>query len=539
MHSGLRAIVMAVLVVALALPAMAQRGNPGPATDPDLDDIVVKGERGRARPQWVRVDSDNFTLFARDEGDARAMAVKLERFHQLLGILTQTGPTGLPTPLPVYMVFGEGQLGRLRLNRLPPGHFATGYYSAAPTGMLAAANTALDAKHVRVPRFADVWLFTEYTRHYLIQNARGAYLPAWYVDGLSLFLSTTQFDGDKVLLGKAEPNLILLLTYEKWEPLDRIIAGDVVQGQIYSGEAMLLVNYILASRQRVKAFDTFINAVRNGADRVPAFEAAFGAKVGKVQSAMFDHLQHLKATGATMTNFAPANLTATMLPPSANALLLDDAAMQIGVPEEHRQRALLDRVEHVAVDRTDRYAQRVLARAEILYGAPDKADAPLDILLAKAPSDPELLYLKGMRHLMAGRADAAAAPAHFAEARQWFARAYRVDPDYYPALYGWAESLSTEPQFVSENTINVLVKAAQSAPQVTQLWVTAAIMMMADGRFEAAELLLAPRAISPRDPASEQIPALLAQAKAGQRADKAQILASFRYTADWRDVNCC
>ena len=270
-----------------------------------------------------------------------------------------------------------------------------------------------------------------------------------------------------------------------------------------------------------------------------AFEVAFGTKIKALQAKLWQYRYAATYVRVTSTGFASPDISVLPLPRSADTLLLDQAAMRIGIPDRDRQLAVLRRAENAMASQKDAFAQRVFAKSEILYGEPERAAAALDALMAVNPADPELLYIKGMRHLMIGRNDPAVARAEFREARLLFARAYRADPDFYPALYAWAESLSTEPQFISENTINVLLKAALLAPQATQITVTAATMMMFDGRFAAAEALLSPLVFSPRDPASEQIPALLAQARSQKRPEMDQLMAAFRYNATWKDLNCC
>jgi hypothetical protein len=515
-----------------ATPAWAQQDKPG-------NSILVTGERNQARAKWLRVESPNFTVYGTDEAETRGVATKLERFDQLLRLLTQMPSPERVNPLPVYLVTGTIQLDQLRRQRAQANHYFTGYYSAAPTGMLVAADMRWDRTLSRTPRLSDVWLFTEYSRHFLVQNARGAYLPAWYVDGLSLNLATTRFDGDEIEYGKGHPSLAAQLETQRWEPIRKILSGELDHGQLYSAESALLVHYILADRERGRAFGRFVADVRGGAPAVPAFEKAFGMSVKALHDRLWKYRESATYIRARSTGFPVPDITVSRLPASADQLLLDQAAMRIGIVEPDRQRAVLRRAVDAVAERSDNLAQRVLVQAQILYGTPASADPVLDALLVLAPEDPELLYLKGLRHLAAGRSDATAAPAEFREARKWLARVWRADPEYYPALYAWAEALSTEPQFVSENTLNVLLKAAQLAPQVTQIRVTAATMMLADGRFAAAGALLAPIPVTPRDPASEQIPALLAQARAQGRAGMDQLRASFRTVAVWKDLNCC
>jgi hypothetical protein len=96
-----------------------------------------------------------------------------------------------------------------------------------------------------------------------------------------------------------------------------------------------------------------------------------------------------------------------------------------------------------------------------------------------------------------------------------------------------------DPQFLSDNALNALLRAAYLAPQATQIRISATLMMMAREQFDDAIALLSSITATPRDPASTQVPALLEQARARRKPDMAAIIASFRYTATWRDLNCC
>lgn len=543
---GMMQLVRAIVTIAMSLtlipPTWAQMTASSSVEQRarrDQDDIVVTGQRRETSAKWVRAESSNFTVYGRDEVQVRQVAATLERFHQLLELLTRTPSPEQANPLSVYLLFGASQIEQLRRAHATPGLIFTGYYSAAPTGMLLAADMRWDSLRDRIPRYHEVWLFTEYTRHFLVQNARSAYLPSWYVDGLSMYLATTRFTGDTVEYGKAHPNLAGMLDNLRWEPIGKIISGELDHGQLYSAESALVVHYIFAKPARVSAFERFLAATRSGAQPVPAFEAAFGIRMQKLQARLWQYRYESTYVRASTSGFATPDITVSKLPRSADALLLDQAAMRIGISEPDRQRAVLRRAEDAVADRSDEFAQRVLAQAQVLYGVPEQANAALDALLASAPADPELLYLKGMQHLTIARRGAVTARTEYEEARKWFARAYRSDPEYYPALFAWAESLSPEPRLVSENTLNVLWKAALLAPQATQIRVTTANMLMLDGRFEDAEMLLARIVVSPRDPVSEQVPALLAQARAHAPVNKAQLMASFRYIANWKDLNCC
>jgi hypothetical protein len=146
----------------------------------------------------------------------------------------------------------------------------------------------------------------------------------------------------------------------------------------------------------------------------------------------------------------------------------------------------------------DPFARRVLAHAEAVYGDAAAADRLLDALIADSPNDAELLYLKGMRHLRAAE-EGEDWDGEARAARPWFVRAHRADANHFQTLYRYAQSLRSEQEFVSENTANVLLLAHQLAPQVTEIRMNAAAVVIGRGDVELAETLLGPLAADPHD----------------------------------------
>jgi Flp pilus assembly protein TadD len=175
-------------------------------------------------------------------------------------------------------------------------------------------------------------------------------------------------------------------------------------------------------------------------------------------------------------------------------------------------------VRRVAPRHPDPFASRVLARAELMYGDGAAADGLLDQLLAASPDDVELLYLKGLRHVIAGRQDAPGRAAHFRRAQALLARAHRADPNHVPTLYAYAESLSTRPQFLTENTQNILMLAVQLAPQVPQIRLSAAHLLLLREQYELAESVLLPLTSAVhQQSAAERTKELLSLARSRQR----------------------
>jgi hypothetical protein len=299
---------LALIVLLLSAPdAFAVRAE-------DQAAIIVNGHKDEAHGRWIKVEAVNFIVYAANEKQARETAAKLERFHQVLCLLTGATPRRETAAMPVYLVRGSNAIARLRRQAMGPRVFATGYYSASPTGALLAADMGWDLLYPHTPSFSDAWLFEEYTRHFLAQSGRSENLPDWYVTGFTLVMSTMQFHKDRIEYGISAPNLSGRLETTKWEPMERIIAGGLDHGMMYSAQSMLLVHYILAKPERRTAFGHFAAAVHAGQSPVPAFEQSFKTTMEALQTDLQTYRHQAGYNGATLKGFTSPDMLVTHLP---------------------------------------------------------------------------------------------------------------------------------------------------------------------------------------------------------------------------------
>ena len=131
------------------------------------------------------------------------------------------------------------------------------------------------------------------------------------------------------------------------------------------------------------------------------------------------------------------------------------------------------------------------------FGDAAAADRLLEPLMAAAPNDAELMYIKGLRHMTA--AENGGDESESRAARNWFSRAHRADENHYQTLYRYAQSLRGQPGFVSENTANVMLLAHQLAPQVAEITMNAAMLLINRRQYAEAEALLRPLAADPHE----------------------------------------
>lgn len=489
--------------------------------------ILLVADAQDAGAEWLRAESPHFIVYGQSsERTLREQAATLEDFDTLLRALTGTRAPPSPNKLSVYMVRGIGQLRDAR-----PGLSASvgGFYLAQSTGVAAFVDERAqmglnpsDDTNMQV-------LFHEYAHHFMLQYFPAAY-PPWYIEGFAEFMMYTRLNGPVIEYGRVAQARGMWLTQMPWVSLDRVLfESQSLRNEnvsMFYAQSWILVHYLFRDPERRAALGAYLTAYGRGDDPREAFQTAFNMRPGQMEAALRRYIggRGIPVTRLTRASVgAPPPIQITRLPASADDLLLLDAGLRLGVPEDERV-SYLARVRRLAGDHPgDPFATRVLARAEVFLGDDPTAESLLTPLIAAAPGDAELLYLLGMRHL--NEANRAEDPSpHSREAQRLFVRAHRADGNHVPTLFAYAESLRSEDNYVSENTSNILVRALQLAPQVQSIRLNAAVMLMNREQFAAAEALIQPLLADPHAPGYAQ-PArdLLAQARAGQKPGNLRI----------------
>lgn len=472
-----------------------------------------------AQAEWRRAESPHFIVYSEEsEARLRQRILLLEDYDRLLRTLTTVSGEAATTKLSVYIVSGTEDLQVIR-----PGlrRDVAGFYSASPDGIAA----LIDARAVAGGGRADdnEVLFHEYAHHFMLQYAPTAY-PAWYIEGFAEYYMTARFSERSIEFGNFSQARAYFLDPREWLPMERVLFGstrglNALQTAYFYAQAWLTVHYFFSTPARQAALRRYLQGAREG-DPAAAFQAATGLTAAGFRDELRRYIRDREITYHRMTRAsasAPPPVTVTQLPASAGDMFLYAAALKVGVAEDYRPR-FLQRVRAAARRHAqDAFAQRVLAHAEALHGDAAAADRLLTPLLAASAQDAELMYIKGMRHLIAAE-KGEDREAQAREARRWFTRAHRADPNHFQTLYRFAQSLTGERDYLSENTRNVLLLAHELAPQVPEIALNAAVLLMNRDEFADAEALLLPLSQQPHDPPQAQLARqLLEQARARRR----------------------
>jgi len=469
-----------------------------------------------AAAEWRRAESANFIVFSQSgEASLRKDAALLEDYNSFLRLLTRVDDPPPPNKLKVYVVRGHGALRTVRPGL---GDNVGGFYAASESGIAAFVDdfSALEEGE------ENQILFHEIAHHFMLQYRPTAY-PPWYVEGFAEYVMTARFEKAAISFGRASTLRASWLANREWLPLERILFDPpprkAEENALYYAQSWLLVHYLLRDEARRRQAIDYLGATAGGEEPRAAFKRIFATEPKAMMKALETYAYH-QMTYSRLTRksaaAAPA-MTVTTLPAAADDLLLLDAAMEIGIRDEDVP-AFLNRLRSASPGKSDDYSRRVLARGEALYGDPAAADRLIEPLLAAAPADSGLLFLAGMRHLRAARRGDSDEAKERRLAEVWFGKAHKADPNHFQTLVRYADALQGGRRFDSENTANVLLLAHQLAPQVSEITMRAAFMLLRRGEYDEAATLLTPLASSAHDSKlASEAQAMLRQAKAKEK----------------------
>lgn len=481
----------------------------------------------QAHAQWVSVETPGFTVYANgSERRAREMALNLEQFDGLLRRMTGAPAERSPARLQIYL-FGSDDFGEA-FPHFDNSNVAGVYY--AQTERIAAysifsPNSGIGSQDI---------LFHEYAHHFMYQYFNNAY-PSWYIEGFAEVVSTTVLGTERIIIGRSNAARARDLLGNNWIPMDRLLTmttrqfSDGREAAMFYAQSWLFAQYLLLTPGANAQFQTYVRAMRSGRPALEAFQEGFGVTPEQMQSTLRRYLQgNPNAIALTQPAYvAPPEMIVAELPASARRLLPISTRLFNGNISDEDKAPLLARIRQLAgPEPYDEFALMTVARAEIQLGAPAAGRAMLEPFAAANPNNRDALYLMGLSYLReAEDADGEAEDALLAQARRYFGRGYRIDGNHVPTLARYAESYSGSSMSATtyENYTNILLLARQLAPQVDEISLNAANMLLAGNRAREAIPILRALAYDPHAGGSAEVAQrLLAQAEerlAGETAN--------------------
>lgn len=464
---------------------------------------------GPASAEWRRAESTRFIVYSDgSERTLRDYVQKLETFDLIL-----RHRLGLPRgevsvrKLPIYLVGGRRGLAQVFLNL---DRNVRGVYS--PTGEDIFATAIRDGD--------DDILLHEYTHHFMFQNDQTLY-PGWLVEGFAEYLMTAEIDDREVQIGGYNANRASWLVNSSWIPLEELLSKrpfEVRRGvhqNTYYPVAWLLTHWFMSDTGRRAQLQTYVTAVGAGEDPVEAMQAATGLDLVDLRRALRSYMTDRLQAVRYVTEFPTAEITVTILPRSADDLLLIGQRLKVGVPEDQRAETAAEVRRLAARHPDDPFAMLQLGHAELHFGNPDAGEAVLTRLLEREPDNVEALQLMATRFIALAAAADDSQPL-LRRARAYLARAFEADDANYYTLILLGRTREGAPNYPNENDILTWALAYEAAPQLSTARLGYASALMRAARFDEAAVLLRPLANAPHGGATaEAAQQLLERAEAG------------------------
>jgi hypothetical protein len=480
----------------------------------------------QAHAQWISVETPGFTVYAEgSERRAREMALNLEQFDGLLRRMTGAPAERSPARLQVYL-FGTNDFEQA----FP--HFnnsiVAGVYYAQTERVAAYAifspSSGLGSQDV---------LFHEYAHHFMYQYFNNAY-PSWYIEGFAEVASTAVLGTERIIIGRSNPGRARDLLNNTWLPMDRLLTmttrdfRDGRDAAMFYAQSWLFAQYLLLTPSANTQFQAYVRAMRSGRPPLEAFQEGFGVTPEQMQATLRRYLQgNPNAIALTQpAHVAPPEMIVAELPASARRLLPISTRLFNGNIADEDKAPLLARIRQLAgAAPYDEFALLTLARAEIRLGSTEAARGLIEPFLTANPNHRDALYLMGLAYLReADTTSGEASDALMVQARRYFVRGYRIDGSHVPTLARYAESYSGSrmSDATYENYLNILLLARQLAPQVDEISLNAANVLLSANRQREAIPILRALAYDPHAGGSAEVAQrLLARAEADLASEPA------------------
>lgn len=447
-----------------------------------------------AMAKWLKAETPRFVVYG--QGDAaglREYAEKLEIYDAVLRQAHGMDPSeATPRKLDVYLV-----PTRAGLKQVLPGIRAqtVGFYTATRGDIFAMAARSGDP---------DTVVLHEYAHHFMLQYFPASY-PAWLIEGYAEYYSSARVTMDKVSVGMPNAQRADWVLHADWLPIDQVLgrsSRDMSPEDTarFYAQSWALAHYFLAEPVRRRQLNSYLVAVAGGGDPLRTMPQVTGLDLPTFEKTVRAYARgRLTWTTYARAGFPKPTATVSDLPGSADDLLLPWLAMRHGMPRERGAALVAETLRPVAAKHPgDRFAQLVLAYGEMWYAEEAAGEALLQGLLARDAKDADALQLLGVIRVNQAAKAAGSEKARLRQEAQIFlARSHAVRSDDYRTLLYYAMARRGEAGWPTDNTLNIITLAYDLAPQVSQIRMLYAQMLIARKQWAEARVVLQPTANNP------------------------------------------
>lgn len=463
--------------------------------------VAALGLAWPASAAWHRASTRHFVIYSEQQPERlRAFAERLEKFDTAVRLVRKMPDheVGDGNRLTIFVVSNAAAVRKIVGDK---SGFLSGFYRGRAAGSIAFAPQVTGGKS-GAELGSDTVLFHEYAHHLMAQDIDTPY-PEWLVEGFAEFMSTARFDRDgSIGLGIAPKHRAYGLFELKALSWPAILAGmhDKMtndERESFYGRGWLLTHFLTFEPSRKGQLDGYLTAIAKGVSPVTA-AAAFG-NLGQLEKDLDAYMKRSRLQfvkiGASV--LPPKQVEISTLTPGAAAILPRRMELKNGVSKDALP-ALVQQIRAVAASYPgDPLVETTLAEAELTSGNGAAAEAAANRALKVTPRDIEAMILMGRALLERLSNNDNAKPADFAEARQLFMSANKLDTEDPEPLIEYYKSYLFARVRPTANAIAALHYASNLAPQDVGLRINSAMQYLRDGKVAEARRTLVVVAYDP------------------------------------------
>lgn len=464
-----------------------------------------------AAAEWKRAESERFIVYSQgNERELRSYVQKLETFDYIVRLRLGLSGEAPPRKFPVYLL-----RNRRDLETVIPG---------VAEGVQGVYITRQDDIFALSLSEGDHTLLHEYFHHLSIATGGLVAYPGWLVEGLAEYYATAEVLQSRVTLGGYEQNTAYWLSQSSWLSLETLLTErpSVINASAvaptYYPVAWLLTHWFMNDETRRPMLAAYVRDVSAGGDPVEAMQRATGMDLAALKTELRGYMRDRITLTRYSFQRAPAEVTITTLPASADDLLLLGQRLRDGVGDDDKASTLAAVRAAAARHPDDAFALVQLGRAEIDLGDKAVGEATLARALEIDPANVGALQLMAAERINQARDqnDHQQSLAIIREARGYLARAYEADPTHYYTLEMLAQTRQWSPSYPNENDLLTWDQAFSLAPQLPNIRFGYAHALMQAGHNEEVIALLGPLANAPHnDGQAEVAQDMIERARAG------------------------
>lgn len=457
-----------------------------------------------ALDKWVKAESKHFTVYANiSDKDAIAYTKRLEQFRYILGAFYNTNgkDDAIKNKFTIYLMKDQKSL---KVVMPSANEFLRGFVRPCTMGTNGYAvyegDKIRDTKNIRnqAENSSLNVIFHEFTHIFMFQNST-FYYPEWFVEGYAEFYGPTQISGDQAIIGLAESgryytliNQDRAISYKDVLKLRSEIKKDPEKYNSFYAQSWLLTHYMISDPVRKKKLVQYFEETSNGAEEIEAFERIIGIKVKDLSKILMKYLDNdLKATIYRLSQMPNPEIKISELPKSADKLLLMNAAATScsGYENDETLYKLIE--QEVKKYPGDKYADMVMANANIYIGHEEKAVDFYKKYTAENPNDAKGFFNLGLTYYLMAKHDKFLPKETYASqiklARSMFGKSYLLDASDAPNLYYFSLTASNNSLKPDVSSYNAAYEAFLSSPTMIDYAFNAMQMQLRSEDLEDAK----------------------------------------------------